>query len=334
MYFSSPSEDKALLGRNPSADAIKIAEDAGFRERDYDREAIFTKKLWLQEFRGVAGFNFRTFFLAIDAPLITSHETGHTFGWRHASFWRVAAANPLSTEGTLIEYGDRFDIMGDTDKFHHFNPWLKFRAGWLPPESILTVSESGTYIIRALEKPPISGTSVNEYSALKIRRSPDTEYWVFYRSQEELANVGAILIQVRPSNTSRSLLLDMRPGSKLLNRDSEDAALSVGKTIRDEQAGIEIKVLEKNNDSLAVKVVVPAAPIDTLPVLDIVSPAFGKTVRGAVDYEVTAFDPAVGVLMAPVLIPSNSFSVTLRWTILRYNTHRETDDFSAVYFPC
>ena len=40
----------------------------------------------------------------------------------------------------------------------------------------------------------------------------------------------------------------------------------------------------------------PQNPIDTLPVIDIVTPAFSKTVRGAIDYEATAFDPDVGTV--------------------------------------
>ncbi|MFQ5571677.1 MAG: T9SS type A sorting domain-containing protein [Rhodothermales bacterium] len=279
------------------ADAIKIAEEAGFLESDYDREAIFTKKLWPQPFRGVGGVNIRTFYSKFDKPSHSAHEMGHSFDWRHANFWRVTSANPIDTAGVLIEYGDKFDIMGDWANFHHFNPWYKSRVGWLPPESILTVSEPGTYTIRALEKPPLSGPAVTEFSALRIRRNPGAEYWVYYRSLEDSANAGAMISLIQPKNTSKSLLLDMTPGSKNNpERDHVDAALTVGKTVRDQEAGIEITVLEKYSDSLRVQVVVPGDPMDTLPVIDIVNPTFGKTVRGAIAYEATAFDPDVGTV--------------------------------------
>ncbi|MFQ5631080.1 MAG: FlgD immunoglobulin-like domain containing protein, partial [bacterium] len=279
------------------ADAIKVAEDAGFLESDYDREAIFTKRLWAQEPEGVGGINIRTYFSTnkFNNPAHSAHEFGHTLDWRHANFWRVTSANPVDTAGVLIQYGDKFDIMGDAFNFHHFNPWYKSRVGWLPPESILTVSESGIYIIRALENSPLSGSTNNTYTALRIRRNPDTEYWIYYRSKADSANTGALISRIEPRNASISVLLDMTPGSKFNEkRDHVDAALVPGKTIRDNEAGIEITVLEKYDDSLRVQVVVPQTPIDVLPVIDIVTPAAGKTVKGAIDYEVTAFDPDVG----------------------------------------
>ncbi|MFQ5631081.1 MAG: hypothetical protein ACE5I1_20095, partial [bacterium] len=173
--FYELEDRKALV--KIRADALKIAKDAGFDISDYDREAIFTKRLWPQRaFLGIGGVNMRTVWTSLDNAAHSAHEFGHTFDWRHANFWRVTSANPLDTAGTQIQYGDKFDIMGDTRNFHHFNPWFKKRVGWLPQESILTVSESGTYIIRALEKPPLSGSEVTEYSALRIRRDADTDY--------------------------------------------------------------------------------------------------------------------------------------------------------------
>ncbi len=276
------------------ADAIKIAEDAGFLESDYDREIIFTVKIWPQPFTGIGGVNLRTSFMTRDNPTLSAHEVGHTFDFNHANFWRVTSANPIDTVGTLIEYGDKFDVMGDVHHFHHYNPRNKFRLGWIPPESILTVSESGTYTIRAVEKPPLAGVTVNEYTALRIRRTPISDYWVFYRSQEDSANTGAMITRIESRNSSSSILLDMAPGSLPEKRDYQDAALVPGKTVRDQEAGIEIEVLERHSDSLIVRVVVPQAGLDTLPVIDIVSPAFGKTIKGGVDYEATAFDPDVG----------------------------------------
>jgi len=276
------------------ADAIKLAGDAGFRESDYDREIIFTTKVWPLVQSGVGGVNLRTSFITKDRPPLSAHEMGHTFDWAHANFWRVTSSSPIDTAGEKINYGDRFDIMGDANHFHHFNPFFKSRVGWLPPESILTVSESGTYLIRALEKTPLSGSPVNEYSALRVRRDPNTEYWVYYRAREDSANAGALVSRIQPNNRSQALLLDMTPGSRPKNRDHEDAALAPGKTIHDPEAGIEITVLGKNSDSLAVQVVVPNNPIDTLPVIDILEPQTGVTLHGPIDYEATAFDPDVG----------------------------------------
>lgn len=276
------------------AHAIKLAEEAGFHESDYDREVIFTTKVWPLTQNGVGGINLRTSYITKNIASLTAHEMGHTFDWRHANFWRVTSASPIDTAGEMINYGDKFDIMGDSFHFHHYNPWYKFRVGWIPPESILTVTDSGTYSIRALEDPPQAGAPVSAYSALRIRRDPNTEYWVYYRSREDSANTGALISRFEPHNRSQAMLLDMTPGSRAKNKDHEDAALQPGKTIRDPEAGIEITVLGKNSDSLSVRVVVSQDAIDSLPIIDILNPKPGITVHGAIDYKATAFDPDVG----------------------------------------
>ena len=255
------------------SDALKVAEEAGFQLDQYDREAIFTKKIWLQEaFLGVGGVNLRTFYSSLDNVALSAHELGHTFDWRHASFWRVSSKNPIDTNGVLIEYGDQFDIMGDALSPHHFNPWYKARASWIPEKRIKLVSASGNYVITAVENAPDS-SSETSYHALRIRKSPGTDYWVFYRSQEDSAKNGALIVRTHPRNTSHSTLLDMTPSSKPLNRDYEDAALAEGQTVMDEEAGIAITVLSRSNDSLIVGVKVPSEQIASVPVINFTSPS-------------------------------------------------------------
>ncbi len=298
------------------ADAIQLAEDAGFPESDYDREIIFTTKVWPLTQTGVGGVNLRTSFITRDRPALSAHEVGHTFDWGHANFWRVTSNSPIDTAGEKIDYGDRYDIMGDTFRFHHFNPFFKSRVGWIPPENILTVSEPGTYVIRALENKPESGDTVSEYSALRIRRDANSEYWVYYRAREDSANTGALISSIKPNNRSQALLLDMTPGSRRKNRDHQDAALVPGKTIRDQEAGIEITVLEKNSDSLAVRVAVSNEAIDTLPIIDILNPKPGITVHSAIDYEATAFDPDAGT--------TNGAGIDTVTFVLGFNEVQET----------
>ena len=276
------------------SDALKIAEEAGFNLAQYDREAIFSKKIWLQDFAGVGGVNLRTFYSSRDNVALSAHELGHTLDWRHASFWRVSTKNPIDTNGVLIEYGDKFDIMGDAFNPHHFNPWYKARAGWIPEKRIKLVSTSGSYTITALETDP-DDTSDHAYHALRIRRSPGTDYWVFYRSQEDSANVGALIVRAHPRNTSHSTLLDMTPASRPLNQDYEDAALTEGRTIIDMEAGIEITVVSRSDDSLLVNVQVPSHPIASVPVINFISPSPKiDVVKGEVTYEVTVFNPDAG----------------------------------------
>lgn len=276
------------------ADALFIAEQNGFTVEEYDREAIFTKKLWPQPYGAAGGFNFRTIFSSKKnkAPL-SAHEFGHTYDWNHANYWKVSSSNPLDTNGMIVNYGDKFDIMGDHENPHHYNPWFKWRVGWLPDESIKTVTESGNYVIRGLEMDPAAAPA-NTYSALRIRRSPESEFIVYYRSQEPFANTGALISVAGVSNNKPILLLDMTPGSQNPGDDYKDAALLPGITVQDNITGIGLTVLEKYDDSLLVNVVVPPGTIDVLPILNFVSPDAGVTIKGGVDYEVTAYDPDFG----------------------------------------
>ena len=280
------------------ADAIQLAADAGYAETDYDREVIFTKKIWPQPWYGHGYINWRTSIMAADSPLLSAHEVGHSFGWFHATFWRVEGDDPISPEGQQLNYGDGFDIMGDqvgkARTFHHFNPWFKSRVGWIPPENILTVTASGTYTVRAIEAKPVPGAPDSAFHALKIHRDPQTDYWIFYRSQENLANSGAMIVRVKTTNISPSQLLDMTPASKPLREDYKDAALTTGKTFIDAEAGIEVKLLQKTPDVLRVAVIVSQTPVNVLPVIDVISPARSKNVNGEIDYQVTAFDPDAG----------------------------------------
>ena len=276
------------------ADAIKLAAEAGYPESDYDKEGIYTKKVWPQPFTGIGGVNRRTYYMTLFNPALMIHELGHLFDFRHASFWRVQGNNPLDTVGELIEYGDKFSQMGDFSNPGHYNPWNKTRVGWIPRKNIKTVTETGNFIIQALEKKPQEDSIVGAYSALRIRRSLGREYWVYYRNQEDSASAGALIMTTEPRNSAASVLLDMNPGSKPRLRDHLDAELEPGKTFSDVDAGLNITLLGKNADSLAVKVELTNTNIERLPAINLVHPEFTKGVHsGVIRYEVTAFDPDV-----------------------------------------
>jgi len=267
------------------ADAAKVAAQAGFDIDSYDREFIFSRKIWSGAFN--KGMNKRTAYLSTNLPYISAHELGHTFGWLHANFWQVNGGSPISSNGTDIEYGDKFDLMGGsggppphtTNDYHLFNPWFKYRVGWIQEGSILTVTNSGTYTIQALDDDPMTGTSVTKYTALKIKKDPLTDYWIFFRSLEESINYGPVITRIFNDSIWASRLLDMTPGSQ--NDDWRDAALAVGQTFSDSQAGISVKALSVSSSEVQVEVTVDPsalAAIDQLPVMDVVNPVLAGKV--------------------------------------------------------
>ncbi len=279
------------------ADAVALAERAGFPPANYTREIIFTRKFWHSPATGLGTINTRTAFMACDCPYLSAHEIGHTFDWAHANFWKVFGDDPTSPNGQEIQYGDAFDIMGDQipnrpRAFHHYNPWYKYRAGWLPEESILTVTGSDTFVIQALELPPEENSPGRTYSSLRIRKDLFTDYWVFYRSQEPFANRGVLITTGYYTNMNPTLLLDMHPGSH--DEEWVDAALEVGEFFVDPPAGIELKLLEKNPDWVKVAVWIQRPVTNHLPVINVTNPLPQQTVRGKITYQATAFDPDSG----------------------------------------
>lgn len=288
------------------ADAVQVASNAGYNIKSYDREVIFSSQLWSGA-PGLGTLNQRTALMSernSNLPYVTLHELGHTFGWMHANFWKVSSGSPISPDGTEIEYGDVYDMMGNnigvnqsgpvSGFYHHFNPWFKSRVNWLPSRSILNVTQSGTYTIEAFDNPPpVSGTS---YTALKIKKDAARDYWIFYRSMEEALNPkGPLITEIRNDNIRPTRLLDMTPGSQ--NDDWRDAALALGQTFSDPDIGLTIKTVSVTSQNVQVEVTIDPNilnQLDILPVINVVEPKNGQTVGGKVDYEVTAFDPEFG----------------------------------------
>ncbi len=283
-------------------DAVAAARQAGYNPDDYDREIIYSRKSW-NSATGMGTINTRTVFLSGGTAYLDMHELGHSLGWQHADFWWVdPGQSPISSHGKKQPYGDSYDIMGDQGwgqhpgqrEFHHFNPWVKWRAGWIPPENIATVTESDTYALQAYDLAPDSSRPVQKYTALRIPRDGTRDYWVFWRADEPLVRHGVVITWGFYSNMKPSILLDMQPGSPDSPNDWKDVALRVGQTFSDPEAGIEIELVEKAGNVMRVRVSRSGPPVDRLPVIDVVEPARGQTVKKDVRYAVTAYDPDAG----------------------------------------
>jgi hypothetical protein len=180
-----------------------------------------------------------------------AHELGHSFGLYHSTALDCGAVS-IGSSCTTIEYGDKFDDMGNGS--YHFNAYQKERLGWLnsgtttPP--ITTVESSGTYFIEPLETLSAGGAK-----ALKILKSVDpvtgdkTWYYVEFRQpvgfDSPLAGnsnvVNGVLVHQATQfsdsfNLFFSYLLDMTPETS----SWLDPALAVGRTFQDSTAGFSL----------------------------------------------------------------------------------------------
>jgi hypothetical protein len=197
---------------------------------------------------------------------IVGHELGHNFGLYHSRSMDCGSAS-ISSNCTISEYGDLFDLMGGANSAH-FNLFQKERLGWVnggttPP--IATVSTSGTYWLDFYEP----GTMTSK--GLKVLKSTDpvtgmkTWYYIERRTAQGFdsflsgnANVlnGVIIRTGSDANAQDTYLLDMTPATP----SWYDPALEVGQTFTDTDAGVTITTLSADASGALVEVSIAAQP--------------------------------------------------------------------------
>jgi M6 family metalloprotease-like protein len=220
-----------------------------------------------------------------------SHELGHTYGLLHANLWRINDGNPISTNGTSLEYGDPFDVMGSTsvtgvtrDTRHHFSPWHKNRLGWLPDSAVTTVTTSGTYRIYRFDSRDAPRTQAQ---ALRIFRDGVRWYWVGLRQNFATGSPQAndAYVTWGFNNRQQSQLLDLTtPGSS-----ANDASLKLGVTFSDPVSGVSIKPIARGGS-------------DPVQYLDIEVTVPGTVANGVMAWGregATFFDGNTGALASP-----------------------------------
>lgn len=176
---------------------------------------------------------------------VGAHEMGHTYGLRHANLWRISSgSNPVSTNGTSVEYGDEFDMMGDgpsnaSTHPNFFNPCFLSRLGWLPVGAVNEVQSSGTYRIYRFDH---QNARTDDYLALKINRDNERDYWIGYRlkyaghgTHGDVSSGAYLLWNTVGGNFPTNLIDVDTPTTNAL-----DASLNVGQTLNDTAAGISI----------------------------------------------------------------------------------------------
>lgn len=198
--------------------------------------------------------------------LVLGHEIGHGLGLPHAAGVEADAAimpahsgPPTQTES--VEYGDRYDIMGDGGIKGHFNSIFKENFGWIDSSEIRVVNQSGTFRIFAHDQPGNAG----KLMAIRLPTAGGfMSYYVEHRSQvtqaESTAPRGA---EVRiwgylpgppAPQWSRTGILDMHPKSiagtaRGGNADFHDAALLTDETYPDRFGTFTLKTVAVGSHS-------------------------------------------------------------------------------------
>lgn len=198
--------------------------------------------------------------------LVLGHEIGHGLGLPHAAGVEADAAIMPAHSGPpaqneTVEYGDRYDIMGDGGIKGHFNTIFKENFGWVDSSEIKAVNQSGTFRIYAHDQPGNAG----KLMAIRLHTAGGfMSYYVEHRSQvtqvESTAPQGA---EVRiwgylpgppAPQWSRTGILDMHPKSiagtaRGGNADFHDAALLTDETYPDRFGSFTLKTVAVGSHS-------------------------------------------------------------------------------------
>ena len=203
---------------------------------------------------------------------VAAHELGHNLGLHHASSYGCTdggAPVAISSDCTVNEYGDPFDVMGGYGA-RHSHGWHLQRLGYLGAANVRTVTTSGTYTVRSaiaasgdvqlLRVPRTRNAdgSVRDYYYLDLR-TPGGVFDNFLSTDPVVQGV-SIRVNTEPTVTTQSWLIDTTPGSGSFFRDG---ALAPGRTFSD--GVVSITTVDVSGDTATVQVTVTDTAAPTAP---------------------------------------------------------------------
>jgi uncharacterized delta-60 repeat protein len=297
----------------------------GYFEGDYFFSYVLCNSLPQYSFGGLSSG------ILNGSPGAISHELGHNFGLPHANFWQPEGRQPGPIQprnpappfpidpDSLIghndlnapylmgdfndepseEYGNQHDVMGSGGG--HFSAMFKNFMNWLPDNYVKTAVGSTTNRIYAFDTPRISD---GRLYAMRIRKDLDKEYWFSYRQQFDsnpwfsngievdwnlgVSHVGFGL------QIGNNVMIDTTPDTTFAK---EDAALVVGRTMRDTAADIFVTPIAlgggPNPSDKWIDVVLQKGPFrqNLSPSVSIAATALTITNGAPITFTATAQDP-------------------------------------------
>ncbi|MBM3229518.1 hypothetical protein FJZ26_03740, partial [Candidatus Parvarchaeota archaeon] len=186
---------------------------------------------------------------------VISHELGHALGVAHANLWSCKSS-VMYGPCDHSEYGNIYDVMGNARGGLHFNAMLKDILGWFNSSSIITINNSGTYLLNPLEL----GSGVRAAKIRDPNNSSNFSYYVEYRKpygfdsmmgstypSDYTGNKGLFVNWQTKNFWMRSRLLDMSPAAY---PTSNNVTLNQGGKYKDDGRGISLIPRGSNNQSI------------------------------------------------------------------------------------
>ncbi len=178
------------------------------------------------------------------------HELAHTFDIGHSNGWfcKLEGTWPTSSDTScgISMLADRYDPMSSGSG--HFNIRVKEMLGWIDPEQVHTITESGTFFLTPLQ-------TADGLKALRIPRDTSFYYYQF-RAPIDFDEViihdpftytrtdGLYGLRVDIDNISfDNLLLDMPPLTHpTIQGSNRETILEIGNTYIDSVIGVSVHV--------------------------------------------------------------------------------------------
>ena len=304
-------------------DARAVARLAEYDTANYAFDIACFTSVPGKDFSGWAGLAYvhgKGVWLQSTGVGVTAHELGHNYGLMHANFWDTSMNNfTLGTGlGTNTEYGNPYDTMGAASAGNNqFSSMFKNFLDWLPNTAVADVSTNGVYRIYPFDVP---SREPGRFYAATVRKDYQRDYWVEFRQKftyNPWLQYG-VLLNWSPFDQSKggSDLIDTTPGTP---QGRTDAAVVVGRTFSDRQAGVHITPLERGatgtNIWMDVQVNLGGFPDNQPPVLQVEVSPTNATPDMLVHFHATASDPDGDTLAYAWTFDDATFSTNnLPWT--------------------
>ncbi len=190
---------------------------------------------------------------------LATHEGGHNLGLLHSGTlgYGTEALGPLTSAGTVNEYGDYWSTMGGDNLGHYAADQKAEVLNWLSSgTNYQVVQSSGTWTLQPIEVTPAG------LQALKIQRGTANNAWLWVEFRQPIGNYdttlmaapfsGALIHYEDPSTGAATRLLDFSPDGSWNTWWS--TALSAGQTWIDPYSNVSISVQSASSSALQVNV--------------------------------------------------------------------------------
>ena len=255
------------------------------------------------------------------------HELGHNLGLWHANYWRTTPPS-VTGPGNNLEYGNLFDVLGNSGSSGQFTASFKNTISWMPPEQFWNVTSSGLYRISQTDA---SIADPNLRYAVRVRRDAERDFWAEFRlrhntnvgftnglfmtfDQWGLGGIGGSGGAPLNGSNRGAQLLDMTPGSfgNGITDTRNDSALWVGRTFSDPDFNIHFTPVAKNNStvppSMDVQVQIGNVAGNNAPTLSVAASATSVSTGTNVTLTATASDPDSDTLAYAWVFDDGSYS--------------------------